>query len=70
MELTSVSLENTIDGMFYHQDAEDLVSKKKININAFLSIAQQLYSEFFPSHLMGKFDDLHICMCIKAGWPV
>lgn len=52
MELSSVSLEKAIDGMFYHRDAEDLVSKKKININSFLSIAQQLYSKFSPSHLM------------------
>lgn len=60
MEIISVSLENTIDGMFYHQDA-DLVSKKKININSFLSIAQQLYSKFFPSRLM-------ICVQVNKGW--
>lgn len=64
MDLSSVFLENTIDVMFYHQDAEDLVSKKKININSFLSIAQQLYSKFFPSHLMVCISVLRI----KAGW--
>lgn len=52
MKLTPFSLENTIGGMFYHHDAEDLVSQNKININSFLSVAQQLYSKFFQSCLM------------------
>lgn len=43
MELACISLENTIEEIFYiyHQDAEKVIGKKKININSFLSIARQ-----------------------------
>jgi len=54
MELTCISLENTNEAVFYfcHQDAENLISKNKIDIGSCLSIAQQLYLSFSTSHLM------------------
>lgn len=63
MELSFVSLENTIGGMFYHQDAEDLVSKKE-NQHKFLPVnCTTVIFQVFPISL----DGLHIG-AVHKGW--
>lgn len=59
MELTWISLEKKYGAIFYicHQDAAKLVSKKKISIGSFLSIAKQLYWSF--CHLIWWFEYMH-----------